>query len=67
LTRAGLEELARARQVGAAIFTRMLAKFNSKEIAAFEDYLRRCIKALDDSPTTVQRRQNAGVSNTRNV
>src|SRR5918995_6679985 len=47
LTEAGLEELKRARQVGAAIFTRMLATFNAKEIAAFEDYLRRCISALD--------------------
>jgi DNA-binding MarR family transcriptional regulator len=90
LTEAGLEELKRARQVGAAIFTRMLAEFNAKEIAAFEDYLRRCISALDgDSATAAhapprsraqkrwrrgaaggtgrQRRQNAGVSSTKNV
>jgi DNA-binding MarR family transcriptional regulator len=67
LTRAGREELARARQVGAAIFTRMLDKFNSKEIAAFEDYLRRCIKALNEDSAGAQRRQNAGVSSTRNV
>ena len=52
LTRAGLEELKRAREVGAAIFTRMLGEFNAKEIAAFEDYLRRCIAALDGDPAT---------------
>jgi DNA-binding MarR family transcriptional regulator len=76
LTDAGLEELARARQVGSAIFARMLADFESTEIAAFEDYLRRCIGALDGDavalaseagPARPQRRQNAGVSNTRNV
>jgi len=66
LTDAGLEELARARRVGNAIFARMLGTFDAKEIAAFEDYLRRCIKALDEA-SPVQRRQNAGVSNTRNV
>jgi DNA-binding MarR family transcriptional regulator len=47
LTDAGLEELARARQVGKTIFARMLGSFDTKEIAAFEDYLRRCIEALD--------------------
>jgi DNA-binding MarR family transcriptional regulator len=77
LTDAGLEELERARQVGSEIFARMLDGFASNEIAAFEDYLRRCILALGgDSvaladPSTVerlpQRRQNAGVSSTRNV
>jgi DNA-binding MarR family transcriptional regulator len=79
LTAAGLEELDRARQVGSAIFARMLADFESTEIAAFEDYLRRCIFALGgDSVASAshaapvaagrsQRRQNAGVSNTRNV
>jgi DNA-binding MarR family transcriptional regulator len=78
LTDAGLAELARARQVGAAVFTRMLGGFEAKELAAFEDYLRRCIGALDgDSAvakaagrrrvTGPQRRQNAGVNNTRNV
>jgi DNA-binding MarR family transcriptional regulator len=79
LTNAGLAELARARQVGTAVFTRMLGGFEAKELAAFEDYLRRCIAALDgDSAacagaaprrrlTGHQRRQNAGVSNTRNV
>ena len=66
LTDAGLQELARGRRVGSTIFARMLATFDAKETAAFEDYLRRCIKALDEEPV-VQRRQNAGVSNTRNV
>lgn len=77
LTDAGLEELERARQVASEIFARMLDGFASNEIAAFEDYLRRCILALGgDSgsladPSSVdrppQRRQNAGVSSTRNV
>ena len=73
LTDAGLEELERARQVGTAIFARMLGGFEAAEIAAFEDYLRRCITALDGDSAAVgaddrpQRRQNAGVSNTRNV
>ena len=73
LTDAGLEELERARQVGSAIFARMLGGFEAAEIAAFEDYLRRCITALDGDSAAAgaddrpQRRQNAGVSNTRNV
>ena len=50
LTEAGLEELKRARQVGSTVFERMLAGFNAKETAAFEDYLRRCIAALDGEP-----------------
>lgn len=78
LTRSGLAELERARRVGSAIFARMLAQFEADEIGAFEDYLRRCIASLGgdaialatEPPTTParpQRRQNAGVSNTRNV
>jgi DNA-binding MarR family transcriptional regulator len=78
LTSSGVEELARARRVGAAIFARMLGDFEADEIAAFEDYLRRCIAslggdsiALATEPTAAsappQRRQNAGVSSTRNV
>jgi len=78
LTDAGREELERARRVGSAIFARMLAGFETSEIAAFEDYLRRCITALDGDSVAIaaappsartrpQRRQNAGVSNTRNV
>jgi DNA-binding MarR family transcriptional regulator len=55
LTAAGVAELDRARRVGAAVFARMLATFKEKEIAAFEDYLRRCIAALgDDSATAAQ-------------
>src|SRR5688500_7624768 len=50
LTELGIAELSRARQVGSAIFTRMLGQFDAKEIAAFEDYLRRCITALDGEP-----------------
>jgi DNA-binding MarR family transcriptional regulator len=77
LTDAGVAELSRARQVGAAIFAQMLSDFEAHEVAAFEDYLRRCITSLggdtsataadDAAPTRAQRRQNAGVSNTRNV
>jgi DNA-binding MarR family transcriptional regulator len=78
LTDAGLEELERARKVGSEIFARMLGGFAANEIAAFEDYLRRCIGALGgDSVAAVaevsatdappQRRQNAGVNSTRNV
>jgi DNA-binding MarR family transcriptional regulator len=89
LTDAGLAELERGREVGSAIFARMLASFERREIAAFEDYLRRCIAALDgdaeareppaqprrEAPTAARRqlsrdphrRQNAGVSKTRNV
>lgn len=73
LTDAGLEELELARQVGSEIFARMLDGFKAGEIAAFEDYLRRSITALGgDSVSTAadqrhQRRQNAGVNNTRNV
>jgi DNA-binding MarR family transcriptional regulator len=50
LTEAGLAELKRARQVGSTIFERMLAELNAKELAAFVDYLRRCIAALDGEP-----------------
>jgi DNA-binding MarR family transcriptional regulator len=53
LTEAGLGELKRARQVGSAVFERMLAEFNAKETAAFVDYLRRCIAALDGDPIAV--------------
>jgi DNA-binding MarR family transcriptional regulator len=53
LTDAGLAELARARRVGSAVFERMLGEFDAKEIMAFEDYLRRCISALDGEPVTV--------------
>ena len=78
LTGPGLAELERARQVGSAIFGRMLADFDAGEIAAFEDYLRRSITSLGGdsvappgpsrtTPARRQRRQNAGVSSTRNV
>jgi DNA-binding MarR family transcriptional regulator len=77
LTGSGLEELERARQVGSAIFGRMLAGFDAGEVAAFEDYLRRSITSLGGdsvapgaertTPSHAQRRQNAGASSTRNV
>jgi DNA-binding MarR family transcriptional regulator len=81
LTARGLERLERAREVGSAVFGRMLGTLCPEETAAFTDYLRRCIVALDDgsgdaSQATVperprtaraQRRQKAGVNSTRNV
>jgi DNA-binding MarR family transcriptional regulator len=81
LTDAGLEELARARQIGSAIFGRMLGPLKAEEIEAFAGYLRRCLRALDGGaevldtepmperarPVPGQRRQKAGVSSTRNV
>jgi len=48
LTGAGLAELKRAREVGSAVFGNMLGALNPSEAVAFEDYLRRCIAALDD-------------------
>ena len=35
------------------LFERMLGAFDAKETAAFEDYLRRCIVALDGDPVTI--------------
>lgn len=81
LTKAGLAELERARTVGATVFGRMLGSLGEGEVAAFANYLRRSISALDEDnefvnahlveerPRTasVQRRQKAGVSSTRNV
>lgn len=81
LTDTGLEEIERARQVGAAIFGQMLADFDADEVAAFEDYLRRSITSLGGDlfvlaePATgptrrrarPQRRQNAGASSTSRV
>ncbi len=46
LTEAGLVELERAHSVGTSVFTKMLASFDSAEMTAFSDYLRRCIHAL---------------------
>lgn len=51
LTDRGLEQLGQAREVGAAIFSRMLASLAPSEITRFEDYLRRCIIALEDAPS----------------
>ena len=48
LTPEGLELLEQAREVAARVFARMLAPLAPAEAAALEDYLRRCIAALDD-------------------
>jgi DNA-binding MarR family transcriptional regulator len=47
LTPAGLRELGRAREVGSAVFSNMLGALDSNEIAALENYLGRCVAALD--------------------
>ncbi len=46
LTEKGLAELERARRVGKTTFAKMLAPLDSTEVAAFGDYLQRCIEAL---------------------
>jgi len=48
LTEAGLRELERARQVGSAVFRKMLGALDSNEVALFENCLSRCVAALDD-------------------
>jgi DNA-binding MarR family transcriptional regulator len=77
LTERGLEGLERAREVGSAVFGRMLGSMSADEVDAFTGFLRRCIAALDDGTVDVdgdglnarapQRRQKAGVNSTRNV
>jgi DNA-binding MarR family transcriptional regulator len=47
LTDEGIELLEQARGVGSAVFARMLAPLGPTEVAALEDYLRRCIAALE--------------------
>jgi DNA-binding MarR family transcriptional regulator len=47
LTAAGLRELGRAREVGSGVFSRMLGALDANEIAALENYLGRCVAALD--------------------
>jgi DNA-binding MarR family transcriptional regulator len=47
LTDEGVELLEQAREVGAGVFARMLAPLAPAETAALEDYLRRCITALE--------------------
>jgi DNA-binding MarR family transcriptional regulator len=47
LTPDGLELLEQAREVGAGVVARMLAPLAPAETAALEDYLRRCIAALE--------------------
>lgn len=46
LTENGFAELERARRVGKTVFTKMLGPLDTNEIAAFGDYLQRCIEAL---------------------
>jgi DNA-binding MarR family transcriptional regulator len=47
LTADGLELLEQAREVGSGVVARMLAPLAPAETAALEDYLRRCIAALE--------------------
>lgn len=52
LTAEGLELLDQAREVGSGVFERMLAPLAPAETAALEDYLRRCIAALETDTAT---------------
>lgn len=47
LTAKGLADLERARRVTDSIFTKMLAPLDGTELTALQDYLRRCITALE--------------------
>ncbi len=71
LTDAGLEELARARRVGNAIFARMLGDFRregDRGVRGLPAPLHQSARRrLRGRRRRLQRRQNAGVSNTRNV
>jgi DNA-binding MarR family transcriptional regulator len=51
LTATGLADLKRARHVADSIFAKMLAPLAATEIAALQDYLRRCITALETHAT----------------
>lgn len=53
ITDEGLEQLERARAVGSKIFDRMLASLDAAEVAAFENYLKRCIEGLDEPVAAV--------------
>jgi DNA-binding MarR family transcriptional regulator len=54
LTERGLAELERARRVGKVIFAQMLAPLDNDEVAAFGDYLQRCIKALEGNDASLR-------------
>jgi DNA-binding MarR family transcriptional regulator len=54
LTTEGLAELERARAVGSAVFERMLASLDTTEVRALENYLKRCIEALEDPATPAE-------------
>jgi DNA-binding MarR family transcriptional regulator len=60
LTAEGLELLEQARAVGAQVFDRMLAPLAPAETAALEDYLRRCIAALEGAGTARERSSDDG-------
>jgi len=47
LTAVGAADLERARHICGSTFARMLAPLDTTEIAALQDYLRRCIAALE--------------------
>lgn len=50
LTDEGDAQLARARAIGAVVFSRMLAPLAPAEVADLQGYLRRCIAALEHAP-----------------
>ena len=62
LTETGLVELERAHSVGTAVFTKMLGSFDAEEIAAFSDYLRRCIHALGGDDLGLPKELRAGAA-----
>jgi DNA-binding MarR family transcriptional regulator len=47
LTEKGLADLERVRRITDSIFTKMLAPLDGTELTALQDYLRRCITALE--------------------
>ncbi len=60
LTADGLELLARARKVGASVFSQMLSPLDAPEIANLENYLRRCITALETTDAATSSSKMAG-------
>jgi DNA-binding MarR family transcriptional regulator len=46
-TERGAEEVRQARVIGDAVFRRMLASFTSEEVSTLQDYLHRCIDAIE--------------------
>jgi DNA-binding MarR family transcriptional regulator len=54
LTDEGADQLARARVVSDAVFSRMLSALDPDEITELQSYLRRCIAALPSGPARTE-------------